>query len=690
MNQKVIKKTYNQIKSEHERHYYQRSIYAFDHLFDSIYLAESVLSYFEDITGDEFDFNQAECFYPSLSLFIAFGILGFLRGTSEFKTNHSINQCHKQLRTALSGIKNGRHAVVNISNLVGIFSHQAIGSNLFSPAGAVGFGVGILLAANNIYKAKLDEKRNHNAKKIEQYLLYSNAHFLEIKPPNIKDNQKRILTSVIHGLTDGLYTAGNIMMLCSLAGVSMSFFPVGVGFSVFLGLYTIGSMIQQYFKEKELQLKEELQFLEFLKKLDAEGKLEAYHNQYKTNRDYQKYLKFNLTDGFSIDFLRKKIKDKEIQINEKKQKYEKNFFYQIYKRINRGFSNIRDYVNCIKNSLSVAVGIDVLISRHPMAEATKNLGCIIAGLSIALPFFIYKTYRLLKPKHKPIKLIENNTLPDLLSFFESYNKNSYFKLHHHQKFINDLIEKHKNNPKNAFRIYSDLNRYVKTNNIKINKNGTFYHQYLAIEALLKKQFNDFSYGISYLYKQEYINYYEQAIQSDHIPKHEYPTKQIKALLSLFPKVKKDELFETLLKYFTKDSPQINQCICIFFKLNMIDSLEDTFIILNVRFILDNKLVFKVINENLKEILPSYFKTNEAVLSKFKEILIYVENHLSVKDETNKRDFYYLLIKSWVETNDLSAPVSLIKKQKKNEEIPQIFFEKSITNYNLNYIANRVA
>lgn len=555
---------YYQNKFDNERYYYQRILNAFDQQADSIYLAESILGYFEDISGKELNFEHDATYYSSLSLFVMLGIFGSFKAYSQFHTHKKTDQYYKQFRTGLSGAKNGRHAVINISNLVATFSHQSIASSLLSPAGAIGFTVGILLVANNLYKLKLEEKRNANLKAIEQYLINSTTHSINtIKPPNTKNNRKLIFTNVIDGLTDGLYVAGNIFMLLGLFGVSASVPPVAIGMAVFYGIYTLGSIINKYFKEKETQLKEEFEYLKFLKTLDKENKLLTYHDQFKHDPNYKKYI--GHIDGQTDDEIKAQLKialtNKEIQLNAKKDKFENNPIYKVYKAISKPFSTVRDYVNTIKNSLAAAAGIDILISQHPLADAAVSLGCIIAGAVLATPFLVYKTYCLIKPKHQLAKQ-QPIDIADLLSFFNQYNNPGFFKKRHHRELITQLNDKYANHEQNYLSIFGDINHYIIHNYKRINPKGSLYQRYRAAKFYIIQKYHTINSAIKQLYN-EYQNT---------LPENELPIKTIKALLTLYPKTCQYELAQSLSIFNLQEQIDLLYNLDDFFDQNIIDSL----------------------------------------------------------------------------------------------------------------------
>ncbi|WP_395168516.1 hypothetical protein ACGP04_05295 [Piscirickettsia salmonis] len=539
-----LEEVYQGKRFESERKRYQECFNAADTLADSVYLSESILGYFEDVSGDELDFNNDATYCSSLSLFVLFGIFGVFKARAHFDKNENIDKYYKKLRTTLSGLKNGRHALVNISSLVSILSHHAVASSVVSPVGALGFVIGILLAANNLYKLKLEEKRNSNLQAIEQYVFNLDRpefdqDFKKITPPNVKNNRKLIYTNIIDGLTDGLYLVGNAFMLLGLCGATSTVPPVAVGLCIAYGIYTLGSIINKYFKEKELQLKEEFIYLKFLENLENQGKLVEYHNQFKGDPNYKKYIG-DWNENNSAEELRNKLrvalKRKEKELNAKKETLQSNTFYKVYKMISKSFSTVRSYVNTIKNSLATVTGIDILASQHPLAQAAVSLGCIITGCAVAVPFLVYKTYCSFRPTYQ-LRYQQGLNYPDLLCFFNEYAKSDFLKKHNHKGLIDRLIDDYQDYRENYLHIFCAVNEYIADHYRNINQKGELFLRYQAAKDYILCKHKDFSSIIKQFYKE--FQHCSDA-NSDEIF-----IKNIRYLLKLYPATTKKEAVESL-------------------------------------------------------------------------------------------------------------------------------------------------
>ncbi|MCF6808245.1 hypothetical protein L3V79_07825 [Thiotrichales bacterium 19S9-12] len=536
---------FDDLSKGQERTWYQRFLTGLEKgQADAIYLAQSVVSYIEDITGEEFDPDDPYAFFPMLGIFFSFAVLGALRTHSQLRTSKEFNKLYSRGRDVLSAIKNGRHAFVNILDLTSKFTNQNYASTLISPLGSIGFAIGILLIANNLYKRHLEDKRTENLNKLDQFMINPDKYsYDDVKPPKYCDRNKLVITSVIDGLTDGLYVAGNIFMLLSLFGLSAACPPLAIGMAIFYGLYTIGSVIQKYCKEKTTQLNEDKQYLNFLKKLDNENKLTDYHEKYKDDSNYKKFLgEFDhIVNADSLEeALKEKINDKETQLKEKERKLKANPIYKVYEKINKPFTHVRDYVNCIKNSLAASAGITMIVKQEPLAEATVMLGAVIAGAVLALPFLAYKTYRLFKPNSKPPNA-ENINLNEMISLFKSYNDPKIFKHRSHAKPIQDIINKYTtdneeslNNTQKPISCFAEVHNYIINNYHKINKQGDLYRRYLSAKTLITKKFSSFDKALDHFIK------YENNPNSD-----EAPITEIKSLISLYPKIDKESLPEKL-------------------------------------------------------------------------------------------------------------------------------------------------
>ncbi|OAJ33809.1 hypothetical protein [Piscirickettsia salmonis] len=571
---------YSDLRSENERYYYQRFLNAFGQLADSTYLYESSLKYFEDIAGEQLAFTSDATSYSALGSFALFGIFGTLTAHSQFHKNKKVEGFYRKFRKALSAAKNGRHAVINISNLIAAFSHQAIAVSIFSPAGAVGFAVGILLIANNLYKLHLEEKRHNNIRLIKQYLINQyDQDFKSILPPSFKNNRKLVFTNVIDGLTDGLYVAGNIFMLLGVFGLVTSLPPVAISMCVIYGIYTLGSIIIKFFKEKESQLQEELIYLKFLKKLDREDKLVDYHNHFKNDSSYRKYFgKLIDVDGSKdIELLKNKLREilekKEYKLNIKKEKLNNNIIYKLYKIISKPFLIIRDYINIIKNSFAAAVGIDVLISHSSLANAAVSFACIIAGLVLSLPFVAYKTYQLIRPRYQ-LKERKDLDCLNLFSFFKEYSQPGFFKRRNHIEAVKNLISKYEGYKENYLNIFCEVKNYINSNINNINLSGDLYLRYKAANIYITHKHKNLFSAVLQLQK-EFNNFSPKGNKEI--------IKRVKFLLELYPNATKKEVVQSLASFnlevqveIIKAIPDIidNELIIIFNSfLNKIDDLK---------------------------------------------------------------------------------------------------------------------
>ncbi len=80
-----LEEIYQGKRFESERKRYQECFNAADALADSVYLSESMLGYFEDVSGDELDFNNDATYSSSLSLFVLLGIFGVFKARAHFE-----------------------------------------------------------------------------------------------------------------------------------------------------------------------------------------------------------------------------------------------------------------------------------------------------------------------------------------------------------------------------------------------------------------------------------------------------------------------------------------------------------------------------------------------------------------------------------------------------------------------------
>ena len=361
----------------------------FDGLVDSLYLNESLLAYCQDVTGS--DVSSGDWFdnhYEFLGLYafssLCFLFAGIAKGYSnafsdDWKNKKDlIKERYMLFRDFFSGLKNGRHAVINIFSCIKIISNKSFNFSLFNSscivsAGVLGFSVGCLLAYSNWKRSDLLNKRKNRKNLANNILLLKQySQDLEIEPfpsffcendvddecEDVEDknsekdiylgldlsnnNSELMLREAFHSLTDGLYQVGNIYMLLGLFGVGVSG-PAAWGLLSAYCIYTSALVFSNCCKEKSEQIEEEI----LVAKALGDDKLLA-------------------------------------QAEEKKIEWEKSYKFSLHKKIDYPLGIIRKNINYFKNSIAAVAGMFLLSFSSSLVDlkednAVRNIGVIIAS-----------------------------------------------------------------------------------------------------------------------------------------------------------------------------------------------------------------------------------------------------------------------------------------------------------------------
>ena len=162
-----------------------------------------------------------------------------------------ISERYALVRAGLSGLKNGRHAVVNI----GLLAHMS-GYGSFNP---IGIACGLVLAANDVsYQRRCrvrEQKRLQNCRLSARLAAneISATSDLDIYRLSRKHSALGYLQSGFSGLCDGGYMAGCLLTLIWL-GVGVATGGVSVIISAaIIGCYTLCSFVTKLHDEYEKQ-----------------------------------------------------------------------------------------------------------------------------------------------------------------------------------------------------------------------------------------------------------------------------------------------------------------------------------------------------------------------------------------------------------------------------------------------------
>ena len=274
-----------------------------DRACDGAYLATSVGDYQSGVSGHAF--GQTSLSFDELlildGLFVVFGFAAGLFGKKS-----TAGKSYTAMRLLLSGLKNGRHAMVNaatvemmVDNTHHAIAQGQIAAKFLSPVGGIAVGLGLLLAINNLILHRWQQQRERDLRMM-RVLLQDGSDELQNRASKIASvmpprRQKRMhAMTQVDAATDGLYVSGYTYMMAIMLGAHAAAGPVGWAILGFYALYTGLNCFYRGYKEQLKQVDYEVQYVEFLDKLSVENR-ETY---LKTNLEAKAYCdRKGLLDG---------------------------------------------------------------------------------------------------------------------------------------------------------------------------------------------------------------------------------------------------------------------------------------------------------------------------------------------------------------------------------------------------------
>jgi hypothetical protein len=243
---------------------------------DGLYYSLSMLKFgcevdtesFTGIEGDSKFDNLTNNWRQHKAILIAFlvliptTVLLSVLGAKKLNLSEKVQKLWPYVRSGLSGLKNGRKAVVSTTFIAQAFAHS---TRFYRWANPIGIGVGLLCMANAIWLRRMEEERDSFIKKNQTMVEKSNkieaSKALEVRPTALRHSrlkQSAICTAVFgDGLTDGVYLYA---CLFGVIGLSTVVFPPAllIAATVTVVVITILSVISkqhaEYKKSCELEL----------------------------------------------------------------------------------------------------------------------------------------------------------------------------------------------------------------------------------------------------------------------------------------------------------------------------------------------------------------------------------------------------------------------------------------------------
>lgn len=379
----------------------RRARSALDRACDGAYLATSVGDYQSGVSGHAFG-QTSLSFDELLILDGLFVVFGFAAGFCGKKS--PAGKSYTAMRLLLSGLKNGRHAMVNaatvemmVHNTHHAIAQGQIAAKFLSPVGGIAVGLGLLLAINNLILHRWQQQRERDLRIMRVISMKLNAQqdcqseINTVMPPR-RQKSMHAMTQV-DAATDGLYVSGYTYMMAIMLGAHAAAGPVGWAILVFYALYTGFNCFYRGYKEQLKQVDYEVQYVEFLLTLSEEARV----TYLAENRDAQAYCKKKslLDDGVLVGA---KLNAFQATLQAKQEKLKSGWQYTVYQGCDWFFSIARKVSNYMKNMFSAAFGVTALAAHSAIQQATKKLlpkivGGVMAFGLLVMTFFGWRDKR---------------------------------------------------------------------------------------------------------------------------------------------------------------------------------------------------------------------------------------------------------------------------------------------------------
>lgn len=204
-------------------------------------------------------------------------MLAFAMASTKWQNKREMQKLYKYVRDVLSGVKNGRHAVVNtyfIALHLSIITHHAAHIAHYAAVNPYAIAIGLLLAPALIHYRWIDSERNQmldtNNETMEHILRFQefgetdiNTFFASrrvIEQHSVRKEAYMMTLSVFNGITDGPYMFGALMLViggvAGFGGISAVTCgaPV-IALLVLLSVYTALTVISSVYTERQRQRK---------------------------------------------------------------------------------------------------------------------------------------------------------------------------------------------------------------------------------------------------------------------------------------------------------------------------------------------------------------------------------------------------------------------------------------------------
>ncbi len=234
-----------------------------DSILDGTYLAASMVTYTASCMTSDLQSARSleQSFYATndipvalleILLFSAYSIIASHYANKDQQKMHWLLLATvlswPYFRDFISGMKNGRHAVVDAGFLIQHGAHHLI----YSLTNPVGIVIGVLLAFNLVWYRRMNNNRNL-AIQYNHILTKTITSYDEIKRHSTCQKSLNYISSGFDGLTDGMYLFGCLFLLIGLGVSTLSAGAPLIAAIIVISIITISSFISKMHNEYEAQ-----------------------------------------------------------------------------------------------------------------------------------------------------------------------------------------------------------------------------------------------------------------------------------------------------------------------------------------------------------------------------------------------------------------------------------------------------
>jgi len=395
---------------------------------DGLYLSDSLFNYGFDVSSqnlssadaaiDHFLSNPTDLAItiPVAVVMLTLSILANTKSHEKWKEkgvkfHDFVRKNFPYFRAGLSGIKNGRNAVVNVGLLLSTTAYHF--------ANPIGIAVGALLAANLIWYRHMDQKRlqmneandaviemlkSLECKKVDDdtefvgFLAILTIEMQKIVKQSKHKSRFAYVSAIFDGLTDGVYLYGCLFLVLSLGLVSFPPALLAVAIAV-IAVVTVLALINKVVDEHQKQQQHKITYYEakiaVLEKKQDVLEARQIHSQEKiktASDDTKSALESKMGEvNNQIDELSKKLISKKSKLKSLQHEYKPaSVFGKVTYAVLRGLITGAKYARMA--AIFVGDGIKSVVKY------------VLAGIAMAfyIPYLAIRNYKESKANVGPV------------------------------------------------------------------------------------------------------------------------------------------------------------------------------------------------------------------------------------------------------------------------------------------------